>query len=71
MVKNGALLAAPFATIPVDSTGERGLIGITLHPNFAANGFVYIHATRSALGVRTTASAASPRPATSPPAAAS
>src|SRR4029434_7349373 len=35
VIKNGALLATPFATVAVDSSGERGLIGITLHPNFA------------------------------------
>jgi len=32
-------------TVPVDSTGERGLIGVTPHPNFASNGFIYIHYT--------------------------
>ena len=51
VVKNNALLATPFATIPVDASGERGLIGVALHPNFAANGYVYIHATRSVSGV--------------------
>ena len=30
----------------VDSAGERGLIGIALHPDFATNGFVYIYSTR-------------------------
>jgi len=51
VVKNGALLATPFATVAVDSTSERGLIGIALHPDFAANGFVYVYATRIAAGV--------------------
>ncbi len=50
VVKNAALLATPFATVAVDSAGERGLIGVALHPDFAANGFVYIHSTRAALG---------------------
>ena len=50
VIKNGALLAAPFATVAVDSSGERGLIGIALDPAFAANGFVYIHSTRAAGG---------------------
>jgi glucose/arabinose dehydrogenase len=45
VVKNGALLLAPFVQLPVDATGERGLIGIALDPNFAANGFVYLHYT--------------------------
>jgi glucose/arabinose dehydrogenase len=46
VIKNGVLLATPFATFAVDSTGERGLIGVTLHPSFATNGFVYVHYTR-------------------------
>jgi glucose/arabinose dehydrogenase len=50
IVKNGALLPTPFATIAVDSNGERGLIGVTLHPNFATNGYVYVYSTRTAGG---------------------
>jgi glucose/arabinose dehydrogenase len=45
VVKNGALLAAPFVQLAVDSLGERGLIGVTLHPQFASNGWVYLHYT--------------------------
>ena len=51
VVKNGALLATPFATVAVDSAGERGLIGVALHPGFANNGFVYIYSTRAVGGV--------------------
>jgi glucose/arabinose dehydrogenase len=51
VVKNGALLATPFATVAVDSAGERGLIGVALHPGFASNGFVYIYSTRASGGV--------------------
>ncbi|HEY2187063.1 MAG TPA: PQQ-dependent sugar dehydrogenase [Caldimonas sp.] len=50
VVKNGALLATPFVSIAVDSSGERGLIGVALSPNFATNGFVYVYSTRSAGG---------------------
>jgi len=50
VIKNGALLATPFATVTVDSSGERGLVGIALHPDFAANGFLYIYSTRTAGG---------------------
>jgi glucose/arabinose dehydrogenase len=42
VVKNGALLATPFASITVDNEGERGLIGVTLDPAFSSNGFVYV-----------------------------
>jgi glucose/arabinose dehydrogenase len=50
VVKDGVLLATPFLTVPVDTTGERGLIGITFHPNFATNGFVYVHYTTFVTG---------------------
>src|SRR6188508_578525 len=45
IVKDGQLLPTPFATLPVDSSGERGLLGVTFHPNFASNGFVYVYWT--------------------------
>jgi glucose/arabinose dehydrogenase len=51
VVKNGALLATPFVSLAVDSAGERGLIGVALHPDFANNGFVYVYSTRSTAGV--------------------
>ena len=51
VVKNGVLLATPFATVAVDSAGERGLIGVALHPSFATNGWIYIYSTRSVGGV--------------------
>jgi len=39
------LLATPFVTVPVATTGEQGLLGLALDPNFAANRFVYIYHT--------------------------
>ena len=45
VVKNGALLPTPFLTLTVDSTGERGLLGVAFHPNFATNNFVYAYYT--------------------------
>ncbi len=38
----GALLPAPFATLPVVTGGERGLFGLALSPSFGTNGFVYV-----------------------------
>ncbi len=32
-------------TLTVDSTGERGLLGVAIDPNFEANGFVYLYRT--------------------------
>jgi glucose/arabinose dehydrogenase len=45
VVKNGALLSAPFHRFTVDAQGERGLLGVALHPGFAANGWVYVYYT--------------------------
>jgi glucose/arabinose dehydrogenase len=45
IIKNGVLLATPFLSVTVDSTGERGLLGVALDPNFATNNFIYIYYT--------------------------
>jgi glucose/arabinose dehydrogenase len=52
VVKNGALLVEPFVTLPVNTAGERGLIGIAFDPAFAANGYVYLHYTTAAAPIR-------------------
>jgi glucose/arabinose dehydrogenase len=43
VVKNGALLPTPFATLSVSAEGERGLLGITFDPDFQNNHFVYVY----------------------------
>ena len=50
VVKNGALLGTDFHQLGVTSSGERGLIGVALHPNFASNGYVYVHYTTTSGG---------------------
>src|SRR5438105_12288485 len=45
VIKNGVLLGTPFLTMTTDSTGERGLLGITFDPGFASNQRVYIYYT--------------------------
>jgi len=45
VVKNSTLLATPFVTVTVNSSGERGLLGVAFDPAFATNGFVYIYYT--------------------------
>ena len=45
VVKNGTLLGAPFLTVQVDSSGERGLLGVAFGPAFSSNGFVYVYYT--------------------------
>ena len=42
IVQNGVLLAQPFATLPVETFGERGLLGLAFDPQFANNRFVYL-----------------------------
>ena len=45
VIKNGSLLATPFVTLPVNSFGERGLLGVAFDPNFAINRYVYVYYT--------------------------
>ena len=45
VIKNGALLAAPFLTVTVDSNGERGLLGVAFDPNFVSNQLIYVYYT--------------------------
>ena len=47
-IKNGVLQSAPFVTLPADSTGERGLLGVTVDPNFATNKYLYVYYTTTA-----------------------
>jgi glucose/arabinose dehydrogenase len=45
VIKNGSLLSTPFASLTVDSSGERGLLGIAFDPNFATNHYLYVYYT--------------------------
>jgi len=47
VIKNGSLLSTPFVTLTVDSSGERGLLGIAFDPNFTTNNYVYLYYTVS------------------------
>jgi glucose/arabinose dehydrogenase len=63
VVKNNALLAQPFLTLSVNSSGERGLLGVAFDPDFANNRYVYVYYTTAASPIhnrvsRFTASAA-------------
>lgn len=49
-VTNGVIQATPALDLAVNSNSERGLLSMVLHPNFAANGFVYIRWTESSTG---------------------
>ncbi|UFH53175.1 sorbosone dehydrogenase family protein [Spirosoma sp. KNUC1025] len=46
VIKNGSLLLTPFVQLNnVYSSGEAGLTGVALDPNFAVNGYVYLYYT--------------------------
>lgn len=46
IIKNGQLLAQPFAVLPSEATGDRGLIGIAFDPDFGvSNHYVYFYYT--------------------------
>jgi glucose/arabinose dehydrogenase len=42
---SGNLQATPFTTLVVDSTNERGLLGVAFDPDFANNHYVYVYHT--------------------------
>ena len=47
IVQHGQLLPTPFMNITgrVGSGGERGLLSMAFHPNYATNGFLYVNYT--------------------------
>jgi glucose/arabinose dehydrogenase len=45
IIKDGVLLATPFLTITVNSSGERGLLGVTFDPAFSSNQYIYVYYT--------------------------
>ncbi len=62
IIKNGATLATPFihfGTVAsgglglTASSGERGLLGLAFHPNYASNGYFYVNYTAASGGATT------------------
>ena len=45
VIENNQLLPTPFVSLTVNSTGERGLLGVAFDPNFTSNQFVYVYYT--------------------------
>jgi glucose/arabinose dehydrogenase len=45
VIKNGSLLTKPFLKLTTDTSYARGLLGITLDPNFSTNHYVYVFYT--------------------------
>jgi glucose/arabinose dehydrogenase len=48
IIQNGSVLPNAFLDISgkVESDGEKGLLGLAFHPNYATNGFFYVNYTR-------------------------
>jgi glucose/arabinose dehydrogenase len=51
VVKDGVLLPTPFLSLPVDSDGERGMLGVAFDPAFEQNQHVYVYYTVPTPGV--------------------
>jgi glucose/arabinose dehydrogenase len=45
VIKDDVLLPQPFVTVNTQAIGERGLLGVTRHPDFSNNGWVYVYHT--------------------------
>lgn len=45
LIQDGKLLSAPFLTLTTDPSGERGLLGVALDPDFPRQPYVYVYYT--------------------------
>lgn len=43
--RGGTVLSTPVITLNTDGSGEKGLLGLALDPNFATNGYMYVSYT--------------------------
>jgi len=54
-VTNGVVLPAPVLDLAVNSSSERGLLSLVLHPDFPATPYMYAYWTESSTGADSTA----------------
>jgi glucose/arabinose dehydrogenase/regulation of enolase protein 1 (concanavalin A-like superfamily) len=45
LIKNDVVQSTPVLTLTVDPNGERGLLGVTVDPNFTQNNYIYVYYT--------------------------
>lgn len=45
LIQDGRMLSAPFLTVATDDSGERGLLGVALDPDFPRQPYVYVYYT--------------------------
>lgn len=50
VLQGGELDPTALCTISVNSTGDAGLLGVAVHPDFASNGWIYLYYTDSGTG---------------------
>jgi glucose/arabinose dehydrogenase len=53
LIVDGVLQEEPFATVPVNMAGDRGLLGLALHPRFDVKPRLYVFYSRSDTGAAT------------------
>lgn len=56
VIENGTLLSTPFLDLTgiVATGGERGLLGLAFHPQYATNGYFFVYYTSTAMEGRST-----------------
>ncbi|MBO2008745.1 PQQ-dependent sugar dehydrogenase [Hymenobacter negativus] len=45
VINNGSLVSTPFVSLAVNSSGERGLVGIAIDPGYLSNHYIYLYYT--------------------------
>jgi len=45
LIKNGQLVSTPVLTVSVNTSGERGLLGVAVDPDLSSSPFIYVHYT--------------------------
>lgn len=66
-LQTGTVLATPYLNLSgiISTGGERGLLGLAFHPNYASNGFFYVYYTNASGDITVARYTVSGSPATS------